>query len=100
MGPCSPEIYLLPGGESVCASPAAALADGSVTSALTFQARVTSKNTAPPVSCRHCRQLFLFNLRASKTTVGLSEDETENQIHKSSFIMAVRKEQEIAILRS
>lgn len=64
-------------GKSVCLSLAAALAGGSVTSVLTFQACVTSKNTAPPVSCRHCRQLFLFNLRASKTTVGLSEDETE-----------------------
>lgn len=95
-GTFSREIYSLHGGMSVRVSLAPTLTDGGFTSALTFQACVTSKYTAPPVSCSHRRELFLFNLRASKPTVGLSEEETENQIHKSTFTMEVYKEQDIA----
>lgn len=70
------------------------LTDWRAASELTFQACVASKDTTPPVSCSHRRQLFLLNLRAGKTTIGLSEDETENP----TLIMEVWNEQDVAIL--
>lgn len=70
------------------------LTDGRAVSELTFQACVASKDTTPPVSCSHRRQLFLLNLRPSETTIGLSEDETE----APTLITEVRNEQNVAIL--
>lgn len=70
------------------------LTDWRAASELTFQACVTSKDTTPPVSCSHRRELFPLNLGASETTVGLSEDETEDP----TLITEVCNEEDIVAL--